>query len=96
MGCACINDRDTLAFEMRNVDALKRIRFEPDEAKRRAALEELVLKAIGGRFERFPNRYYELRIKRLQAAGVRRCLVRFVRVRAINSTPAPGRGFVSQ
>ncbi len=63
---ACINDRDTLAFEIRNVDALSRITNETDSRKRTAAVQELALRAIGGRFERFPNRYYQMRIDRLE------------------------------
>lgn len=64
---ACINDRDTLAFEARNIDALNRIEKETDEKKRTAAIQELALRAIGGRFERFPDRYYQMRIERLKA-----------------------------
>lgn len=64
---ACINDRDTLAFEMRNVDALKRVHEEKDPKKRVQAIQEIALKAIGGRFERFPPKYYEMRIARLEA-----------------------------
>ncbi len=64
---ACINDRDTLAFELRNVDAIKRVRQETDRRKRSEAAQEIALKAIGGRFERFPPKYYEMRIARLEA-----------------------------
>ncbi|MEQ1821713.1 MAG: hypothetical protein ABL949_04330 [Fimbriimonadaceae bacterium] len=62
---ACINDRDTLAFEKRNVDALHRIESETNPRKKGEAIQELVLRAIGGRFERYPAKYYEMRIKRL-------------------------------
>ncbi|MEQ1821714.1 MAG: hypothetical protein ABL949_04335 [Fimbriimonadaceae bacterium] len=62
---ACINDRDTLAFEKRNVNALEAIERQPDPNLRRKAVEELVLRAIGGRFERYPAKYYEMRIARL-------------------------------
>lgn len=64
---ACINDRDTLAFELRNVDAIKRVRQETDYKKKGDAAHEIALKAIGGRFERFPAKYYEMRIARLKA-----------------------------
>lgn len=64
---ACINDRDTLAFELRNVDAIKRVRQEVDYKKKGDAAHEIALKAIGGRFERFPAKYYEMRIARLEA-----------------------------
>lgn len=64
---ACINDRDTLAFELRNVDAIKRVRQETDYKKKGDAAQEIALKAIGGRFERFPAKYYEMRIARLEA-----------------------------
>ncbi|MFY9234028.1 MAG: hypothetical protein WAO58_06145 [Fimbriimonadaceae bacterium] len=64
---ACINDRDTLSFEIRNVDALNRITNETDFRKKAAAIQELALKAIGGRFERYPPKYYEMRIERLEA-----------------------------
>lgn len=63
----CINDRDTLAFEQRNVDAIKRVRQETNHRKRAEAAQEIALKAIGGRFERFPAKYYEMRIARLEA-----------------------------
>jgi tetratricopeptide (TPR) repeat protein len=63
----CINDRDTLAFELRNVDALKRVWSEPDRKRRADAVQEIALKAIAGRFERFPPKYYEMRIARLEA-----------------------------
>ncbi len=66
---ACINDRDTLAFEKRNVDALNRIEKETDPKKKAEAIQELVLRAIGGRFERFPAKYYEMRIERLLKKG---------------------------
>ncbi|MFZ4508609.1 MAG: hypothetical protein ACOYON_13020 [Fimbriimonas sp.] len=66
---ACINDRDTLAFEIRNIDALNRIEKELDPVKRASAVEELALRAIGGRFERFPARYYQMRIERLERQG---------------------------
>ncbi len=64
---ACINDRDTLAFELRNVDAIKRIRQETDYRKKGDAAHEIALRAIGGRFERFPAKYYEMRVARLEA-----------------------------
>lgn len=64
---ACINDRDTLAFEIRNVDALHRITNEKDPSKKAAAIQELALRAIGGRFDRFPPLYYSMRIDRLKA-----------------------------
>ncbi len=64
---ACINDRDTLAFELRNVDALRRVELETDGRKRLEAIQEIALKAISGRFERFPAKYYTLRIARLEA-----------------------------
>lgn len=64
---ACINDRDTLAFEMRNVDAIRQIKQQADRAKRGLAVEELALRAIGGRFERYPAPYYEMRIQRIGA-----------------------------
>ncbi|HMS53764.1 MAG TPA: hypothetical protein PKA27_00045 [Fimbriimonadaceae bacterium] len=64
---ACINDSDTLAFELRNVDALRRVQQETDSQKKAAAAQEIALKAIGGRFERYPPQYYEMRIARLRA-----------------------------
>ncbi|MEQ1933065.1 MAG: hypothetical protein ABL962_04190 [Fimbriimonadaceae bacterium] len=69
LALACINDRDTLAFEKRNVDALNRIEKETDPRKKSEAIQELVLRAIGGRFERYPARYYEMRIERLLKKG---------------------------
>lgn len=64
---ACLNDRDTLAFEKRNVDAISRVTNETDARERELAVQEIVLRAIGGRFERFPARYYQMRIDRLEA-----------------------------
>jgi len=64
-GAACLNDRDTLEFELRNVDALHRITNETDVEKKGAAIQELALRAIGGRFERYPDLYYQMRIARL-------------------------------
>jgi tetratricopeptide (TPR) repeat protein len=64
---ACLNDRDTLAFEKRNVDALARVTQEKDPVKHDKAVEEIILRAIGGRFDRFPARYYQMRIDRLEA-----------------------------
>jgi hypothetical protein len=49
---ACVNDRDTLAEEVRN------IRSGKDEY-------ELAVRAISGRFERNPPLYYELRLQRV-------------------------------
>lgn len=66
-GIACLNDRDTLAFEKRNVDILGRISTETDKKKKTEAVMELALRAIGGRFERFQNAYYQTRIDRLRA-----------------------------
>jgi tetratricopeptide (TPR) repeat protein len=63
---ACINDRDTLAFEKRNVDALNRVSSASNEDARAEAISEIALRAIGGRFDRFPPRYYEMRIARLE------------------------------
>jgi hypothetical protein len=63
----CINDRDTLAFELRNVDAIKRVRTETNHRKKAEAAQEIALKAIGGRFEQYPPKYYEMRIARLEA-----------------------------
>ncbi len=67
MASACINDRDTLAFEKRNVDAVARVTNEKDPDKKAKVVQEIVLRAIGGRFDRFPPRYYEMRIARLEA-----------------------------
>jgi hypothetical protein len=67
LATACINDRDTLAFEERNVDALNRITKEKYLRKKATAIQELALRAIAGRFERFPARYYQMRIERLEA-----------------------------
>lgn len=69
LALTCINDRDTLAFEKRNVDALNRIEKETDPRKKSEAIQELVLRAIGGRFERYPAKYYEMRIERLLKKG---------------------------
>ncbi|HLO97076.1 MAG TPA: hypothetical protein VK171_00660 [Fimbriimonas sp.] len=66
---ACINDRDTLKFEQQNVNALERITAETNPEKRSKAVSDLALRAIAGRFERFPDKYYEMRISRLEAKG---------------------------
>lgn len=67
LALACINDRDTIKFEQQNVDALNRIQKEIDPGKREQAVKDLVLRAIGGRFERYPEQYYKMRISRLEA-----------------------------
>ncbi|HLO98476.1 MAG TPA: hypothetical protein VK171_07770, partial [Fimbriimonas sp.] len=63
----CLNDRDTLKFELQNVDALARITNETRHRERMRAVKEIALRAIGGRFERYPDKYYEERIKRLMS-----------------------------
>lgn len=63
---ACINDRDTLAFEKRNVDALSRVQNAPTAEAKAEAATEIALRAISGRFDRFPERYYQMRIERLE------------------------------
>jgi tetratricopeptide (TPR) repeat protein len=63
---ACINDRDTLAFEKRNVDALSRVQNAPTAEAKAEAATEIALRAISGRFDRFPERYYRMRIERLE------------------------------
>lgn len=62
---SCINDSDTLRFEHRNMDTLERVRSS-DTGISKSATKELVLKAISGRFERYPDSYYKARIQRIE------------------------------
>jgi tetratricopeptide (TPR) repeat protein len=64
---ACVNDRDTIAFEKRNIDAITEFKKAKNEEDRARFASNIALKAIGGQFDRFPTKYYEMRIARLKA-----------------------------
>jgi tetratricopeptide (TPR) repeat protein len=66
LGRACINDTDTVEFELKNMNLLEEIKQTQNTRERGRLIGELVIRAAAGRFERYPKKYYELRIAALK------------------------------
>jgi len=67
LGRACINDTDTVEFELKNMNLLAEIEKSKGHREKGRLIGELVIRAAAGRFERYPKKYYEMRIQRLNA-----------------------------
>lgn len=67
LGRACINDTDTVEFELKNMNLLAEIEKAEDLREKGLLIGELTIRAAAGRFERYPKKYYEMRIARLKA-----------------------------
>lgn len=64
LGRACINDTDTVEFELKNMNLLDEINKAKSSRERGLLIGELVIRAAAGRFDRYPKKYYEMRIGR--------------------------------
>jgi hypothetical protein len=67
LGRACINDTDTVEFELKNMNLLDEISKAKGHREKGRLIGELVIRSAAGRFERFPKKYYKMRFKRLNA-----------------------------
>lgn len=66
LGRACINDTDTVEFELKNMNLLEEIKQTKRSTDKRRLIGDLIIRAASGRFERYPKKYYEMRIAALE------------------------------
>ncbi len=64
LGRACINDTDTVEFELKNMSLLEEINKAKSSHEKGLLIGELVIRAAAGRFDRYPKKYYEMRTGR--------------------------------